>query len=48
MLLLMMIPMLTPLDATLMNALIYLLGGGIFGVGLGAVSCRLLNRLSLV
>lgn len=48
MLLFMMIPMLTPLDATQVNALIYLLGGGIFGVGLGAVSCRLLNRLSLV
>ena len=48
MLLFMMIPMLTPLDATLVNALICLMGGGIFGVGLGAVSCRLLNRLSLV
>lgn len=48
MLLFMMILMLIPLDATLMNALICLLGGGIFGVGLGAVSCRLLNCLSLV
>lgn len=48
MLFFMMIPMLTPLDASVMNVLICLIGGGIFSVGLGAVSNLVLKKTSLV
>lgn len=43
-----MIPMLTPLDSTIMNAAICLLGGAIFAAGLGAVSAKVLSRTNLV
>lgn len=48
MLLFMMIPMLTPLDATIMNAGLCLAGGVMFSFGLGAVSNLILNKTSLV
>lgn len=48
MLLFMMIPMLTPLDASIMNVILCLAGGAIFGIGLGAVSNAVLNKTSLV
>lgn len=48
MLLFMMIPSLTPLDATIVNVIICLIGGGLFSIGLGAVSNKILNSTSLV
>lgn len=48
MLLFMMVPMITPLDSTLMNVFLCLAGGLLFAVGLGAVSHAVLNKTSLV
>ncbi|MGN1107135.1 MAG: ABC transporter permease [Huintestinicola sp.] len=48
MFLFMMIPMLTPLNATFMNVLICLAGGVLFGTGLGTVSNQLLKKTNLV
>lgn len=48
MFLFMMIPMLTPLNATFMNVLLCTLGGIGFGFGLGAVSTLILEKTSLV
>ncbi|MDE7361786.1 MAG: ABC transporter permease [Oscillospiraceae bacterium] len=48
MLLFMMIPMLTPLDATSVNVIMCLVGGAVFAVGLGAVSGVILNKTRLV
>ena len=48
MFLFMMIPMLTPLNATVMNVILCLAGGALFGVGLGAVSDQILKKTSLV
>lgn len=48
MLLFMMIPMLTPLDATAVNVIMCLVGGAVFAVGLGAVSGVILNKTRLV
>lgn len=48
MFLFMMIPMLTPLDATFMNVLLCLAGGVVFGAGFGAISTRVLSRTNLV
>lgn len=48
MFLFMMIPLLTPLNATAMNAVLCLVGGIVLGVGLGAVSNRVLQKTSLV
>ena len=48
MLLFMMIPMLTPLDAGVMNALLCLAGAAMFSVGLGAVSNLVLKKTALV
>ena len=48
MLLFMMIPMLTPLDASVMNAVLCLAGGTMFSVGLGAVSNLILKKTALV
>lgn len=44
----MMIPMMTPLDASAMHPFMCLAGGAIFSVGLGAVSNLILNKTSLV
>lgn len=43
-----MIPMLTPLNASIMNVLLCLAGGILLGTGLGAVSNQVLKRTSLV
>lgn len=48
MLLFMMIPMLTPLDATAMNVLLGLAAGAMFSFGLGAVSNLVLKKTALV
>ena len=48
MLFFMMIPMLTPLDSTILNVLLCLAGGVLFSVGLGAVSSQVLGKTSLV
>lgn len=48
MLLFMMIPMLSPLNASIMNAGLCLAGGVLFSFGLGAVSNLILNKTSLV
>lgn len=48
MLLFMMIPMLTPLNSTVMNVVMCLSGGLLFSFGLGAVSNTVLKRTSLV
>lgn len=48
MLLFMMIPMLTPLDANPMHILLCLAGGAMFCVGLGAISTNVLRKTSLV
>ena len=44
----MMIPMMTPLNATFIHVIMTLAGGGLFAVGLGAVSNVILNKTSLV
>lgn len=44
----MMIPMLTPLNSTLMNVILCLAGGILFSVGLGAISKTVLEKTSLV
>lgn len=48
MLLFMMIPMLTPLDSTIINVVLCFVGGAVFSVGLGAVSNVVLKKTSLV
>lgn len=48
MLLFTMIPMLTPLDSTIMNVILCLAGGVLFSFGLGAVSKKILGATSLV
>ncbi|MDE6029713.1 MAG: ABC transporter permease [Clostridiales bacterium] len=44
----MMIPMMTSLNATFIHVIMTLAGGGLFAVGLGAVSNIILNKTSLV
>ena len=48
MLLVMMIPMLTPLDAGIMNVIMCLAGGALFSVGIGIISNKVLSNTSLV
>lgn len=48
MFLFMMIPMLSPLNATVMNVLLCLAGGALLGTGLGAISNQVLKKTSLV
>ncbi len=48
MLLFMMIPLLTPLNANLINVFGCLIGGIAFGIGVGAISNVVLNKTSLV
>ena len=48
MLLFMMIPMLTPLDAGIMNVIMCLAGGALFSVGIGIISNKVLSNTSLV
>ena len=42
------VPMVTPLNATMMNVLLCLAGGALFAGGLGAVSSTVLNKTSLI
>ena len=48
MLMFMMIPMMTPLDASFLHVIMTLAGGALFSVGLGVVSNLILNKTSLV
>ena len=48
MLLFMMIPMLTPLDAAIVHVLGCLAGGVVLSIGFGAISCQILKKTSLV
>ena len=48
MFLFMMIPMLTPLNATIANPVICLVGGALFSIGLGAIDNRILKKTALV
>lgn len=48
MLFFMMIPMLTPLDSTIMNVVLCLTGGVLFSAGFGAISSTVLKKTSLV
>ncbi len=48
MFLFMMIPMLTPLDATIINVVLCLAGGGMFSFGLGAVGNAILRKKDLI
>lgn len=48
MLLFAMVPMITPLDAGILNGGLCLAGGGIFSVGMGAISNVVLRKTSLV
>ena len=48
MLLFTMIPMVTPLNAGILNVILCVAGGALFAVGLGAISNVILNKTSLV
>ena len=48
MFLFMMIPMLTPLNASVLHVILCAAGGALFGVGLGVVSSRILTKTTLV
>ncbi len=48
MLLFTMIPMITPLNSSIVNVIMCLAGGAIFATGLGAISNLILNKTSLV
>lgn len=48
MLLFMMVSMITPLESTLMNVILCLVGGALFALGLGAISNIVLKKTSLV
>lgn len=48
MLFFMMIPMLTPLDSTIMNVVLCLVGGVLFSVGFGTISNQILRKTSLI
>ena len=48
MFLFMMIPMLSPLNSTVMNILLCLAGGALFGSGLGCISNQILRKTSLI
>ena len=48
MLLFTMVPMMTPLDSTVLNVVLCLAGGALFGVGLGAASALVLGKTALV
>jgi energy-coupling factor transporter ATP-binding protein EcfA2 len=41
-------PMVSPLDSTFLHVVFSLLGGGLFGLGLGAISNQVLKKTSLV
>lgn len=48
MLFFMMIPMLTPLDSSIINVLMCFIGGVIFSLGIGAISNKILKKTDLV
>lgn len=48
MFLFMIIPMMTPLNATPIHIVLCLAGGAMFGVGIGAISNTVLNKTSLI
>lgn len=48
MLLFTMVSMISPLDSTIVNVILTLVGGLLFSVGIGAISKTILNKTSLV
>lgn len=48
MLLFMMIPIISPLDATIINVVLSLVGGIMFSIGLGAISNFILKKIRLI
>lgn len=48
MLIFMMVGLITPLDATITNVLLCLVGGSLFALGLGVIGKNILNKTSLV
>lgn len=48
MFLFMMIPMITPLNAGILNVILCLGGGAVFAVAIGAISCLVLNKMNIV
>ena len=48
MLMFMMIPIITPLNSTIVNVLLCVVGAGIFSVGIGYASKKILDKTSLV
>jgi len=48
MLMFMMIPIITPLNSTIVNVMLCLVGSAIFSVGIGAGSCYVLKKSSLI
>ena len=48
MLLFMMIPIVSPLNATIMNVILSFVGGGLFAIGLGIISNLILKRTNLI
>lgn len=43
-----MIPMITPLNASIINVVLCLVGGAMFSFGIGVVSYFILNKISLI
>lgn len=43
-----MVPMITPLDSTILNVILCLAGGLLFSFGIGAISNVILKKTSLV
>jgi hypothetical protein len=48
MLLFMMIPIISPLNATIVNVILSFVGGILFSIGLGAISNQILKKTRLV
>lgn len=44
----MMVPMVTPLDFSIINVTLCFAAGGLICAGLGAISCHVLKKISLV
>ena len=43
-----MIPIISPLDATVMNVVLCAAGGAMFSIGLGALSCMVLSKKDIL
>ena len=43
-----MVPMITPLDASILNVVLCLVGGALFSVGIGAISNLILKKTNIL